>query len=270
VVRALAGQQMALNASGDLSLQVYDPQGNRLTGVMVQPGPWPVTLPQDGDYSIALVGGGPVSLTVSIPPLAPPTPPAPQRINFAPGATSATAKTDLSQGVWQAYVFHAAVGQAMFIAVQGSASLNVLDPEGSSMSPLSFTPGQWQFALSEVGDYTILLLGQGPVTLTVTIPPLSTTRDITLADDGQTLTFQVGQSFLLFLGNNYNWSATAGDAAVVSQMPNVFVIPGSQGLYQARQPGHTTLTATGDPACRQAQPPCAMPSQIFSVQIVVQ
>jgi len=216
------------------------------------------------------MGGGPVSLTVSIPPQAAATAPAPQRINFAPGATSATVKTDLSQGVWQSYVFYVAVGQSMFVAVEGSASLTALDPAGSSMSPLSFTPGQWQFALPEVGDYTISLLGQGPVTLTVTIPPLSTTRDVTLADDGQTLTFQVGQSFLLFLGNNYKWSATAGDPAVVSHVPNVFVIPGSQGLYQARRPGHTTLTASGDPACRQAQPPCAAPSMVFSVQIVVQ
>jgi hypothetical protein len=269
-VHALAGQQMILNASGDVSLQVYDPQGNRLTGVMVQPGPWPVTLPQGGDYSIALMGVGPASLTLSIPPLAPATALAPQRINFAPGATSATVEADLSQGAWQAYVLHAAVGQAMFIAVQGSASLDVLDPEGSSMAPLSFTPGQWQFGLPVVGDYTIMLLGQGPVTLTVTIPPLSATRNVTLADQGQTLTFQVGQNFLLFLGNDYAWKATAGDPAVVGHLPDVFIVPGSQGLFEARQPGHTTLTASGDPACRQAQPPCAVPSKVFSVQIVVQ
>ncbi len=270
VMSALAGQRMILTANGDLSLQVYDPQGNRLTGVMVQPGPWPVTLPQDGDYSIVLMGGGPVSLTISTPPLAPATVPAPQRISFAPGATSVSINADLSQGVWQAYVLHVAVGQTMFVTTQGSASLNVLDPEGSSMLPLSFTPGQWQFGLPGVGDYTILLLGQGPATLTVTVPPLSTTRNVTLADKDQTLTFQVGQSFLLFLGNDYTWNATAGDPAVVGRMSDVFVIPGSQGLFQARQPGHTTLTATGDPACRQEQPPCAVPSMVFDVQIVVQ
>jgi len=201
---------------------------------------------------------------------APNAPPAPQRIDFAPGATSATVTTDLAQGVSLAYVLYVAVGQRMFVAVEGDATPTLLSPQGSPLPPLSSTPGLWQFNLPEVGDYTILLLGRGPATLTVTIPPLSTTRNVTLADDGQTLTFQVGQSFLLFLGDNYDWSATAGDPAVVSHMPNVFVIPGSQGLYQARRPGHTTLTATGDPACRQAQPPCAVPSQVFSVQIVVQ
>ncbi len=278
VVRGAAGQQMVLNASGDLSLQVYDAQGKRLTGVMVQPGPWLVTFPQDGDYTIALMGGGPVSLTVSLPPLAPATVPAPQRIAFAPGATSVAVKADLSQGVWQAYVLHVAVGQTMFVtmqgntnATQGNTSLEVRDPEGSSMSPLSATPGQWQFDLPGVGDYTILLLGQGPVALTVTIPPLSTTRNITVADKDQTLTFQVGQSFLLFLGNDYTWTATTDNPAVVSHMPDLFVIPGSQGLFQARQPGHTTLTAIGEPACRQEQIPCAVPTpMVFSVQIVVQ
>ena len=223
-------------------------------------------LPAWGSAAAASAGAEPLGGSVAVPN----APPVPQRIDFAPGATSATVKADLSQGVWQAYVLHVAVGQAMFVTLQGSASLNALDPQGSSMSPLSFTPGQWQFALPEVGDYTILLLGQGPATLTVTVPPLSTTRNVTLADDGQTLTFQAGQSFLLFLGNNYTWNATAVDPAVVSHMPDVFVIPGSQGLFRARQPGQTTLTATGDPACRQQQPPCAAPSMLFSVQVVVQ
>ncbi len=271
VVRASAGQRMMLSANGDLSLQVYDPQGNRLTGVMVQPGPWPVTVSQDGDYSIALMGGGPVSLTVSLPPLVPATVPAPQRIGFAPGATSVTVKTDLSQDVWKAYALPVEVGQTMFIGMQGSASLSVLNPEGSAMSPLSFTPGQWQFGLPEVGAYTVLLLGQGPVTLTVTVPPLSTTRNVTPADKDQTLTFQVGQSFLLFLGDNYTWNVTADNPAVISRVPDVFAVPGSQGVFEAHQPGHTTLTAIGEPACRQEQIPCAAPpSMSFSVQIVVQ
>jgi hypothetical protein len=204
------------------------------------------------------------------PAVAPNAPPAPQRIDFAPGATSATVTADLAQGVSLAYVLDVAVGQRMFVAVEGDATPTLLGPQGSALLPLSSTPGLWQFDLPEVGDYTILLVGQGPATLTVTVPPLSTARNITLADDGQTLGFQVGQNFLLFLGINDNWSATVADPAVVDRIPDVFVIRGAQGLYQARQPGHTTLTAAGDPACRRAQPPCAAPSTVFSVQIDVQ
>jgi len=136
------------------------------------------------------------------------------------------------------------------------------------MSPLSFTPGQWQFGLPGVGDYTILLLGQGPVTLTVT----STSFDHTQMLRWPTKInahLPVGQSFLLFLGNDYTWNATADDPAWSVVCPTCL---SSQALraFPGRQPGHTTLTATGDPACRQEQPPCAVPSMVFSVQIVVQ
>ena len=202
--------------------------------------------------------------------VAPNAPPAPERVDFAPGATSASVTAALVPGASLVYVLHVAVGQRMFVAVEGDAIPTLLGPQGSALLPLSSTPGLWQFDLPEVGDYTILLVGQGPATLTVTVPPLSTARNITLADDGQTLGFQVGQNFLLFLGINDNWSATVADPAVADRIPDVFVIRGAQGLFQARQPGHTTLTATGDPACRQEQPPCAVPSMVFDVQIVVQ
>jgi hypothetical protein len=59
------------------------------------------------------------------------------------------------------------------------------------------------------------------------------------------------------------------DPAVVSRVVNVLTIRGSQGLYEARQPGRTTLNATGDPICRQAQPPCGAPSRLFRLQVVV-
>jgi hypothetical protein len=225
-----------------------------------------LTLPAWGSVAVASAGAEPLGGTG----VTPNAPPAPQRIDFAPGTTSATVTADLVQGVSLAYVLHVAVGQRMFVAVEGDATPALLGPQGSALSSLSSTPGVWQFDLPEVGDYTVLLLGQGPATLTMTVPPLSTARNITLADDGQTLTFQVGQSFLLFLGVNGNWSVTVADPAVVDRIPDVFVIRGAQGLFQARRPGHTLLTATGDPACRQAQPPCATPSRLFSVQIVVQ
>jgi hypothetical protein len=52
-------------------------------------------------------------------------------------------------------------------------------------------------------------------------------------------------------------------------VPNISVITGAQGVYAAKQPGQTTLTASGDPVCRTAQPPCGAPSRAFRVQIVV-
>lgn len=62
---------------------------------------------------------------------------------------------------------------------------------------------------------------------------------------------------------------SVADPMIVSRVVNVLVIRGAQGIYEAKQPGTTTLTATGDPPCRKVQPPCMLPSRIFRVQITV-
>jgi hypothetical protein len=93
---------------------------------------------------------------------------------------------------------------------------------------------------------------------------------VTLDDNGKTISLQVGQQFLLDLGEEYTWTVTVADPAIVSRVVNVTVIRGAQGLYEAHQAGSTTLTAVGDPVCRQAQPPCAAPSIQFQIDITVQ
>jgi photosystem II stability/assembly factor-like uncharacterized protein len=274
-LRAQAGQRMTITTSGQVSAQLYDPQDNPLTGVLSQPGPWETNLPQNGNYSLALLGAGKVTLSIYISPMPAQTPaPVPlpatlQRINFAPGATSATVTANLTQGIPQGYILRAQAGQQMAIAASGNATLALLGPEDSALPPASFTPGHWEFALTQTGDYIIALLGQGQVMLTVSISPLSSSLAVTLADDGQTFTLHIGQRFLLDLGADYDWTVTVDDPAVVSRVVNVLTIRGSQGLYEAHQPGRTTLSATGDPICRQAQPPCGAPSRMFRLQVVV-
>ncbi len=95
-------------------------------------------------------------------------------------------------------------------------------------------------------------------------------KTITLDDQGKTIQMTVGQSFLLKLGEEYAWEVTLGDQNVVSRAVNITVVRGAQGIYRAHQAGTTTLTATGDPQCRQSQPPCMVPSRVFTVTIVVQ
>ena len=92
---------------------------------------------------------------------------------------------------------------------------------------------------------------------------------ITLADNGKTVTFTAGQTFLLFLGENYNWSLSITDQNVISRVKNIAVIRGAQGVYDVLQAGTTMLSATGDPTCRDQQPACEMPSIQFQVTIVV-
>ena len=92
---------------------------------------------------------------------------------------------------------------------------------------------------------------------------------ITLADNGRTIDLAVGDRVLLQLGDAYIWAVQIADPAVLSRVVNVTVVKGAQGLYEAKQSGTTTLTAAGDPACRQVQPPCAQPSRLFRVQVRV-
>ena len=92
---------------------------------------------------------------------------------------------------------------------------------------------------------------------------------MTLADDRTTVELALGERFLLNLGADFDWTVTIADPAVVDRVRNVSVIAGAQGLYEARAAGRTTLTATGDPLCRRSTPPCAAPSRLFQVDIVV-
>ncbi|MCL4560491.1 MAG: hypothetical protein M1281_07750 [Chloroflexi bacterium] len=102
-----------------------------------------------------------------------------------------------------------------------------------------------------------------------TTPPASSDLVVTLQDNHQTIHLQVGQTFLLKLGDGFNWNVTVADQSVVSRVVNILVVRGAQGVYKAHQAGSTTLTAVGDPLCRQATPACAAPSILFKIQIEV-
>jgi hypothetical protein len=92
---------------------------------------------------------------------------------------------------------------------------------------------------------------------------------ITLADNGKTITYTTGQTFLLYLGDNYNWSLSITDQNIVSRVKNIATIRGAQGVYNVLQAGTITLSAVGDPPCRDQQPACMLPSIQFQVIIVV-
>jgi hypothetical protein len=104
----------------------------------------------------------------------------------------------------------------------------------------------------------------------VVTPPDTSSQAVTLDNNGGTIDLKVGEQFLLKLGEDYNWAVTIADPTVVSRVVNITVVRGAQGVYEAHQPGSTQLTATGDPVCRQSQPPCTAPSRLFQIQIIVQ
>jgi carboxyl-terminal processing protease len=95
-------------------------------------------------------------------------------------------------------------------------------------------------------------------------------QTVTLDNEGQTVTLKIGERFLLELGEEYDWTVAVADQSVLSRVVNVTVVRHAQGLYEAHKTGLTTLTATGDPVCSQSQPPCAMPSRLFEIRVIVQ
>ncbi len=80
----------------------------------------------------------------------------------------------------------------------------------------------------------------------------SGSTQVTLADNGTSITLKVGQTFLLDLGAQYNWEVSVIDPSIVSRVVGITVIRGAQGVYRALAPGTTTLVATGTPACSQS------------------
>jgi hypothetical protein len=99
----------------------------------------------------------------------------------------------------------------------------------------------------------------------------SSPASITLDDRGKTFTFQVGDSFLLNLGDDaYEWTVTVDNQDVVALKMGMMVIKGAQGIFDALAPGTATLTAVGDPLCRKSTPPCMIPTILFKVTLIVQ
>ena len=94
-------------------------------------------------------------------------------------------------------------------------------------------------------------------------------QTITLADNGRTITLNANETFLLNLGEGYDWNITIDDQTILSRVVNVLVVRGAQGIYVAHRPGIATLTAVGSPECLKSQPPCGRPSILFKVFVVV-
>ncbi len=162
VVGARAGQQMtvSVNSAGQAAnFLVTSPAGQPLKRLENEDRTWTGSLPATGDYLICVAtAGGAVAynLSVSIPPTA--NPPAATRIQFAPGATSATVSGTVANNGRQCWVLAARANQLM--AVQVSSPANVVNfslvaPDGSPLKRIDVGVPQYSGWLPLTGDYTI-------------------------------------------------------------------------------------------------------------------
>jgi hypothetical protein len=102
-----------------------------------------------------------------------------------------------------------------------------------------------------------------------TTPGPAAPRTVTLADAGRTVELRVGERFLLDLGEGYDWTVEIADETIVSHVPDPAAPTGTQGQFQANRTGQTELTAVGEPGCRKVTPPCARPSRLVEISLVV-
>lgn len=136
---------------------------------------------QDLARAAALAPGDPLFTAAAAPgaiPVPSPNSGEPKRIQFAPGATSATVNGELTRRGIDRYVLTAMAGQSMQVEVNSPGDgvvLAVLGEDGTILLNRSNGATSWSGELPKSQDYIVNLISTGPAadySLVVTIPPL--------------------------------------------------------------------------------------------------
>ena len=153
----------------------------------------------------------------------------------------------------------------MLLALNGCATNNQKQASNNTVTPPVTIP-------PEVTSPVVT----PPVTIPpVTTPPVTTPpatdqgKIVTLDDNNKTITMNIGETFLLKLGENYDWNITIDNQDVLSRVIGILVVRGAQGIYKANTAENAVLTAVGDPPCRKSVPQCGAPSILFKITINV-
>lgn len=181
VLRALVGQTMEVTVTSPgngVGLSIWGTDGTPLKRYAVGAAQWRGVLPSTQDYfieAIALGGATSYEMTVWVSALGPSEP---IRIQFAPGATSATVEGSLEPGGFDRYVLCAMRGQMMEVRVSPApaVAISVQGQDGSFWSVPSSEGTLRIEQLPATQDYTITLAAVPPTgttyyTMVVRIPP---------------------------------------------------------------------------------------------------
>lgn len=154
VLRARAGQQMTLSPVAPLRVTVTAPDGSLLPGGPAETITF--ALPRNGDYVIEVLPGmgeaDTYAITVTIPSA---SPPAPQRVRFAPGTNSASLLDTVGAGAVDRFVLTAAAGQTMAVHVNADADNAVASIAAPDGTVLSQDQLQASVVLPSNGDYVV-------------------------------------------------------------------------------------------------------------------
>jgi hypothetical protein len=194
VINAMGGQTMIVKLTpGDPQnpeaiLIIWGKDGTVLISDHVGATAWSGPLPSTQDYYIDVRSVVQTTLdfvlTVTIPPFPTPSPtPVPQRISFAPGATSAQEQGTLAPGDMKRYVIKAMKGQTMIVKVtpgdvyHPQAVLIIWGEDGTVLMSDHAGATAWSGPLPSTQDYYIdvrsVVQSTVDFTLDVSIPPPS-------------------------------------------------------------------------------------------------
>lgn len=228
VLSILAGQTLYITKNGNAKTQVIDAQGNALSTMSTQPGPYGVTISQTGDYVIALVGSGMTTVSLYIPPFGIPNVPAAPitafttPINFRPGSSGTSFTAYLVQGYPRVYALRIMAQQQVYIVANGNATVALIDPHRNALTAITPNRGKWNYAISQTGIYTLVLLGDGPSNVSISIPPITVTPTVTPAR----ISFAPGTASYSFVANlapgapqQYALRVVAGQTMYVTMNP---------------------------------------------------
>jgi hypothetical protein len=93
---------------------------------------------------------------------------------------------------------------------------------------------------------------------------------ITMEDNQGTIVLQAGDELVLSLKPGYDWTLEIADDAILESVERQDSLNNGEGYFVALKPGKTELIASGDAPCRKVEPPCAMPSLLFRIQVIVE
>lgn len=163
-----AGQLLEVNmlqTSGSLHLQVFGADGTYLQSGLFAPPSFRGTVPATQDYLIQVLGDEqPVDYTMAIT--------VPQRIQFAPGATSASLSGTLSQPNGVQYVIRGQAGQTLQIVFTpaSSAQMVIYGADGTVLRSGMGEGTSFEGELPSAQDYIISFRGGSqPLNYTLTV-----------------------------------------------------------------------------------------------------
>lgn len=166
LLNARAGQTMTVTVTspaGGAFLTVVSPGGSPLARAQAGAQAFSGVLPESGDYRLSVLHPSGTAntnfvLTVSVTGATSGGTTAPQRINFAAGATSAIVNGQADGGTAKAYVLNARAGQRMQINLATTGNpvyLTVVSPSGNALVNATLGETSLDRFLPENGDYRI-------------------------------------------------------------------------------------------------------------------